>query len=573
MRPGLTGEHTLCHVKSLRIVAGPIFLIVAVVYLVRVVDGAALSEMLSAMVVHSGDLMLGLGCYAAAFGLRAISWCRVLPGLSAGQSWAALHVGLLGNHVLPLRLGEVLRVTSVLRRTELAARPVIASAVTLRGADLVAVLGLAALVAPATFFDLAPGWALGLLGIGVLALAGGGAVWMLRVGRGGAVIRLPGGLVLVAVVAAWVLEAAVVYAIAGAAGFPLGVGDAVAVTAVTIAVQAVAVTPGGFGTYEAAATAVLVGLGVPAGPAFAIALTTHAVKTFYALAVGAVALVLPAPSYLGRFRLPRLLPPRPTLEPVADGAPVVAFLPAHQEEETVAAVVARIPSQVAGRPVVTIVVDDGSTDATATRAAAAGARVVSLGANQGLGAAVRRGLAEAVALNPAAVVYLDADGEYLPEDMADVAAPVLAGDADYVIGSRFSGDIERMPARRRLGNQVLTAGLRRVARRPDLTDGQSGYRAFSPRAAREAEIVHDYNYAQVLTLDLLGKGFTYTEVPIRYRFRTTGTSFIRLGRYLRKVVPAVHRELNAEPVVVSAEPVIPITLESPRRSADGRRVW
>ncbi|MGH3614323.1 MAG: lysylphosphatidylglycerol synthase domain-containing protein [Pseudonocardia sp.] len=560
-------------VKHLRIVAGPIFLIVGVAYLVRVIDGAALGEIISKVALHSGDLLLGLGCYAAAFGLRAVAWCRVLPGLSTGQSWAALHVSLLGNHVLPLRLGEVLRVTSVLRRTDLAARPVIASAVTLRGADLVAVLGLAALVAPATFFDLAPGWALGLLGVGVLAFAGGGAVWMLRVSRDGAVTRLPGGLVLVAVVVAWVLEAAVVYAIAGAAGFPLGVGDAVAVTAVTIAVQAVAVTPGGFGTYEAAATAVLVGLGVPAGPAFAIALTTHAVKTFYALAVGTVALAVPAPSYFGRFRLPRLLPLRPARESVADGAPVVAFLPAYQEEETVGAVVARIPSRVAGRPVVTIVVDDGSTDATATRAAAAGARVVSLGANQGLGAAVRRGLAEAVALGPAAVVYLDADGEYFPEDMADVAAPVLAGEADYVIGSRFSGDIERMLARRRLGNRVLTAGLRWVARRPDLTDGQSGYRAFSPRAAKEAEIVHDYNYAQVLTLDLLGKGFAYTEVPIRYRFRTTGSSFIRLGRYLRKVVPAAHRELNAEPIVVAAEPVIPTTLDSPWRSADGRRAW
>ncbi|MGH3568624.1 MAG: lysylphosphatidylglycerol synthase domain-containing protein [Pseudonocardia sp.] len=556
--------------KRLRIVAGLISLIVAVIYLFQVIDPAALGEMFSVMTVHSGDLMLGLGCYATAFGLRALSWCRVLPGLSAGQSWAALHVSLLGNHILPLRLGEVLRVTSVLRRTDLAARPVIASAVTLRAVDLVVVLGLAVLVAPATVFDLAPGWALGLLGVGVLALAGGGAVWMTRVGRDGAVTRLPGGLVLVAVVAAWVLEAAVVYAIAGAAGFPLGVGDAVAVTAVTIAVQAVAVTPGGFGTYEAAATAVLVGLGVPAGPAFAIALTTHAVKTLYALAVGAVALAIPAPSYLGRFRLPRLRPPRPAREPVADGAPVVAFLPAYQEEETVATVVARIPSRVAGRPVVTIVVDDGSTDATAQRAAAAGARVVSLGVNQGLGAAVRRGLAEAVALDPAVVVYLDADGEYFPEDMADVAAPVLVGDADYVIGSRFSGDIERMLTRRRLGNRVLTAGLRWVARRPDLTDGQSGYRAFSPRAAKAAEIVHDYNYAQVLTLDLLGKGFAYTEVPIRYRFRATGTSFIRLGRYLRKVVSAVHRELNAEPIHAFAEPVIPIMLDSPGRSTDGQ---
>jgi hypothetical protein len=102
-----------------------------------------------------------------------------------------------------------------------------------------------------------------------------------------------------------------------------------------------------------------------------------------------------------------------------------------------------------------------------------------------------------------------------------------------------------MLARRRLGNQVLTGCVRWLARRRDITDGQSGYRAFSPRAAADAEIVHDYNYAQVLTLDLLGKGYVYAEVPITYAFRTTGASFIRLGRYLRLVVPAVYRELNS----------------------------
>jgi hypothetical protein len=86
--------------------------------------------------------------------------------------------------------------------------------------------------------------------------------------------------------------------------------------------------------------------------------------------------------------------------------------------------------------------------------------------------------------------------------------------------------------------------LRFVARRP-ISDGQSGYRAFSPAAAADAEVIHDFNYAQVLTLDLLAKGYRYEEVPITYRFRTTGRSFVRLGRYLRRVLPAIHRELNA----------------------------
>jgi glycosyltransferase involved in cell wall biosynthesis len=157
---------------------------------------------------------------------------------------------------------------------------------------------------------------------------------------------------------------------------------------------------------------------------------------------------------------------------------------------------------------------------------------------------VRRGLAEAAARSPAAGVYLDADGEYPPEEIPAVVAPVLRGEADYVIGSRFAGRIDSMRPHRRLGNLVLTRWLRWTARRRDLTDGQSGFRAFSPAALADAEVVHDYNYAQVLTLDLLAKGYRYAEVPISYAFRTTGTSFVSLGRYLRKVVPAVHRELN-----------------------------
>jgi glycosyltransferase involved in cell wall biosynthesis len=190
-----------------------------------------------------------------------------------------------------------------------------------------------------------------------------------------------------------------------------------------------------------------------------------------------------------------------------------------------------------------VVIDDGSLDATARLAARAGARVVSLAPSRGLGAAVRRGLAEASAEGPAAVAFCDADGEYAPEELEALVAPILAGRADYVVGSRFRGTIRHMRPHRRVGNLVLTGILRLVARRR-LSDGQSGYRALSAEAARDAEIVHDFNYAQVLTLDLLAKGYRYREVPITYRFRTAGDSFIKLDRYLRRVVPAVYRELN-----------------------------
>lgn len=250
------------------------------------------------------------------------------------------------------------------------------------------------------------------------------------------------------------------------------------------------------------------------------------------------------PGLRARFRLPRELPPRPQPWPAGEHAPVVAFCPVHDEEATVGQVLGRLPQAVCGRKLVRLVIDDGSTDASASRAAEAGADVAAQSVNLGLGAAVRRGLAEALAYRPAAVVYLDADGEYPPEEIVRLAGPVLTGAADYVVGSRFAGRIDRMRPHRRLGNRTLTHWMRWLTRRSDLTDGQSGYRAFSPRAAAHAEIIHDYNYAQVLTLDLLAKGYHYSEVPVGYAFREAGSSFVRLGRYLRRVVPAVYRELG-----------------------------
>lgn len=243
-----------------------------------------------------------------------------------------------------------------------------------------------------------------------------------------------------------------------------------------------------------------------------------------------------------RFRLPRSLPPRPAFVGAPPGAPVVLFLPARNEAPRVSGVIARAPSEVAGHPVVVLVVDDRSTDGTADVAVAAGAKVVD-GPGLGLGAAVRRGLAEATTLGAAAVAFCDADGEYDPAALAALVEPVLRGEADYVVGSRFAGRIRRMHPHRRFGNHVLTAWLRWLTRLP-VTDGQSGFRALSAEAAARAEVTHDYNYAQVLTLELLADGFRYHEVPIDYAFRDAGDSFVRLGRYLRQVVPGVWRVLN-----------------------------
>ena len=525
-----------------KFVLGLALLVWAGWFLAGAMSNEELARVARALGENPLPLLAAVAAYALAFGLRTWAWVRVLPTLPAPHAWAALHVSLLGNHVLPLRLGEALRPASVARRTTVSWQDATASTLALRTVDLLAVVALAAAAAPALLREVAGG-VLPVIGAAALVVVlGGTAVWARRAGL---VTRLPGPAVVLVAALAWALEAAVVLAVADAAGVPLTAAEAVAVTAVTMAAQVVALTPGGLGTYEAAATAALVATGADAGTAFAVALTTHAVKTAYSLVLGGTALIFPAPSFFGRLRLSRRVPDRPLALAVAADAPVVVMIPVFDEEDAVGDVVRRVPRQVAGRAVEVLVVDDGSTDRSAERAAAAGARVVPQERNLGLGAAVRRGLAEACARGPAAVVYLDADREYFPEDIERVVAPVLSGTADYVVGSRWRGDVQRVLAHRRFGNRVLTWWVRWLTRRRDLTDGQSGFRAFSAAAAADGEVIHDYNYAQVLTLDLLAKGYTYAEVPIAYRFRESGASFVKLGRYLRAVVPAVHRELQS----------------------------
>lgn len=532
---------------------GAVFAVAAIV-VARAVDVDALRASGSAMAERPVVVVAALAVFGAAFVLRALAWQRVLPDLPFGQSLAGIHLAFGANHVLPLRLGEPLRIVSVVRRADVPLAAATSSTVALRAADIAAIVLLGVVVGPAVVVDLLGMWAWAVLAA-VLTVGAVGVWWLRRTARAGATpIRLPGPAVAGLTVGAWLAESVLTWQASHWAGLDLTYAQAVVVTAVAVGAQVAAIAPSGFGTYEAAAVAAYVALGFDAGAGLAAALMVHALTTAYSLVVGAVAVVAPAPGLLGRLRLPATadgMDPgtagsRAAADP--DGPPsatrpVVLFLPAHDEEATVADVVRRAPATIAGHPVEVLVIDDGSSDATAVRARDAGAFVVPVARNEGLGAAVRRGFAEATRRGAVASAFCDADGEYDPAELERLVAPILAGEADYVVGSRFAGGPRRMLPHRSFGNRVLTVAVSVVSRRR-ITDGQSGYRALSAEATAAAEVIHDFNYAQVLTLDLLAKGYRYAEVPITYAFREHGRSFIRLGRYLRNVVPAVYAELN-----------------------------
>ena len=118
------------------VLASAALLAVSLGVLAEAVDTRALQATVEALRARPAGLAVALAAYAAAFVVRAGLWRRVLPGLSFGQALAALHVSLAGNHLLPLRLGEALRVTSVVRRTAIGLPAATASTLTLRAAEI-----------------------------------------------------------------------------------------------------------------------------------------------------------------------------------------------------------------------------------------------------------------------------------------------------------------------------------------------------------------------------------------------------------------------------------------------------
>ncbi len=174
-----------------------------------------------------------------------------------------------------------------------------------------------------------------------------------------------------------------------------------------------------------------------------------------------------------------------------------------------------------------LVVDDGSTDDTASVAREAGARVVSLSKNRGKGVAVRRGALEAAG---DVLVFMDADGQDDPEDL-----PVLLialERADMVIGSRFLGRFEAdaITPLHAWGNRALTRMVN-VLFGARLTDTQAGFRAIRRERFLAAELdATGYDVEVDLVLEVLRGGGKIVEVPVTRRPRTTGQSHLRTLR-------------------------------------------
>jgi len=133
-----------------------------------------------------------------------------------------------------------------------------------------------------------------------------------------------------------------------------------------------------------------------------------------------------------------------------------------------------------------LVIDDGSSDETAYVAEKAGARVIRHLTNQGKSQAVNTALEWARRNTVNALVILDGDGQHNPDEIKSVLAPILENKADLVVGSRFMSIKSKIPIYRRFGQHALTAATN-LASRVNVSDSQSGFRAFSRQAI---ELMH-----------------------------------------------------------------------------------
>jgi glycosyltransferase involved in cell wall biosynthesis len=219
-----------------------------------------------------------------------------------------------------------------------------------------------------------------------------------------------------------------------------------------------------------------------------------------------------------------------TMEPLAQRAPrrlrSIAIVPAYNEAESLGSVLEEI--RTADPELEVVVVNDGSTDATASVAAAAGVAVVTLPFNVGIGGAVQTGY------------------QYALEqgfEIGQIIGPILEGRADLVVGTRFvKGGGYRGTRLRRVGIRLFATVVSLMVRQR-VSDTTSGFRAVSRKALRLFAAEYPHDYPEVESIVLLSRhGLRMLEVPVQMRVRETGNSSItalRAAYYMIKVLLAL----------------------------------
>ena len=198
------------------------------------------------------------------------------------------------------------------------------------------------------------------------------------------------------------------------------------------------------------------------------------------------------------------------------GPKVIAGVPSYNVESFVGEVVRSTREYVDE----VVVIDDGSSDRTAEVARAAGAVVRSHEVNLGYGRAINSCFDVAREMDADVLVILDGDGQHDSDEVPQIVAPVLNGEADVVIGSRFLDHNSDIPYYRRFGIHVIT-WLFNVGSKTKITDSQSGFRAYSKRSIQAMSLREKGMPVSVeILVRARRKGLVFREVPISCRYHS-----------------------------------------------------
>jgi glycosyltransferase involved in cell wall biosynthesis len=221
-------------------------------------------------------------------------------------------------------------------------------------------------------------------------------------------------------------------------------------------------------------------------------------------------------------------------------AETLVFIPAWNEEDNLPGVLDELHAGLPGTAV--LVVDDGSTDGTASVARARGAEVLSLGENRGLQEGIAAGYGYADEHGFAYVGRVDADGQHPVEELARLLAIVHADEADVAIGSRFATGEGYEAYRytpspsRRLGTSILRRAMRATLGRP-FHDATSGMYAANRLAMPALGVPYASGAPEVESLLRLREaGLRVVEVPVHMRERASGESKLRGSKAVRLVL-------------------------------------
>jgi glycosyltransferase involved in cell wall biosynthesis len=243
----------------------------------------------------------------------------------------------------------------------------------------------------------------------------------------------------------------------------------------------------------------------------------------------------------------------------------LAVVPAYNESSTVVGVIEALRARAPQFDV--LVVDDGSTDDTAAVATLAGARVLRMPFNLGIGGAVQAGFLFARECHYDYVAQVDADGQHEPAELEKLVAGMAESpNVDMVCGSRFLTQDHRYPApiSRRTGIHVFAALLGRVVD-GRVSDPTSGFRLYNRRAIDlfASDYPHDYPEVEAVLM-LHHHRLRMREVPVRMYRRGGGVSSISTGKsayYMAKVLLALLVGLARRRPVVEAGDRAPVAAE------------